>query len=343
MKLRIWLIGWLGVMLGTACGSPRQALPDVTTGRDVNEGPVQRWIVPPPLQKGDTVMIVAPAGYVSNTHHYIERADSLLRAWGLVPVHGRHLFARHYTFAGTDAQRAADLQEALDRPDVKAVWAARGGYGSIRIVDSVSLEKFKQHPKWLIGFSDITVWLNRLFNEGYAAVHGIMPISLAHPNPRRQPAIVTLKNILFGRTLTFTVPSDSLNILGRAEGVIVGGNLSTLVSLLGSKDQLDTRGKILFLEDVDEYPYSYDRMLHALARAGYFDHLAGLIIGDMSTKRNNDRFGETVEEMVLKLVRDKGYPVVFGFPAGHVVKNYAVPFGKKAVIRVKRRKVWVQY
>lgn len=300
-------------------------------------------IVPPALRHGDTVMIVAPAGYVNPNRHYIERADSLLRSWGLVPVHGRHLYKRHYTFAGTDTERRTDLQEALDRPDVKAIWAARGGYGSIRIVDSLNWNAFRQHPKWLIGFSDITVLINRLYTLGYASIHGIMPISLTHPNPKRKPAIVTLKNLLFGKELTFSIPSDTANVAGTAEGTLIGGNLSTLISMLGSEDQLDTRGKILFLEDVDEYPYSYDRMLHALARAGYFDGLAGLIIGDMSTKNNNDDFGENVKQMVLKLAGDKGYPIIFSFPAGHVVKNYALPMGKDAFIRVRRRTVLIRY
>ena len=300
-------------------------------------------IIPPPLQPGDTVMIVAPAGYVNPSRHYIERADSLLLSWGLVPVHGRHLYRRHHTFAGTDAERLADLQEALDRPDISAVWSARGGYGCIRIVDSLRLDKFSRHPKWVIGFSDITVLINRLYQKGFASVHGLMPISLTHPDPRRKPAIVTLKNVLFGKTLSFTIPADTANIRGTAEGTLIGGNLSTLVSMLGSEDQLNTAGKILFLEDVDEYPYSYDRMLHALARAGYFDRLAGLIVGDMSVKKNNDLFGESVKEMILKLTRDKGYPVIFGFPAGHVVKNYALPMGKEAFIRAGRRKVVIRY
>ncbi len=299
--------------------------------------------LPPSLRPGDTVMIIAPAGYVSNRNDYIGRGDSLMRAWGLVPVHGKHLFDKHFHFAGTDSARLEDLQRALDDPSVKAIWAARGGYGSIRIIHDVDWTKFKQNPKWLIGFSDITVIHAALFKQGFASVHGIMPISLTHPNPERKPAIVTLKNVLFGKKLRFSIPSDSMNIQGRGEGIIVGGNLSMLVSMLGSGLQIDTDGKILFLEDVDEYPYSYDKMLYALANAGYFDHLAGLIVGDMHTKKNADPFGESVEEMVLKHVRGKGYPVVFHFPAGHVVKNYAIVFGKKAKLKVGSKKVIISY
>jgi len=299
--------------------------------------------IPPYLRPGDTVAIIASAGYVSNKNNYIGRADSLLRAWGLVPVHGKHLFAKHFQFAGTDRQRAEDLQWALDEPSVKAIWEARGGYGSVRIVDRVNWEKFKKNPKWIIGFSDITVLSIKGYSLGVASLHALMPISLTYPKPERQSAIVTLKNMLFGRKLKFVIPSDSLNIPGEAEGIVTGGNLSMLISMLGSDLQLNTEGKILFLEDVGEYPYSYDRMLYAIARAGYFDKLAGLIVGDMSTKKENDPFGETVKEMILKHTRGKGYPVIFNFPAGHVVKNYTVPIGKWGKIKVKEKKTYIEF
>ena len=338
-----YFVLWALVMMLIRCRTQERIVVSDYPEKDTQMMTPDSIIVPPPLQPGDTVMIVAPAGYVSNRNGYIQRADSLLRAWHLVPKHGQYLFARHYTMAGTDAQRLFDLQSALDDPSVKAIWAARGGYGSVHIVDSLDLTVFREHPKWLIGFSDITVLLNYLYSNGYASIHGIMPISLAHPNPKRKPALVTLKNLVFGKQLTFRIPSDTDNIPGEGEGVIIGGNLSLLVSMLGSPQQLDTRGKILFLEDVDEYPYVYDRLLYTLDRAGYFDHLAGLVVGDFSIKHGNDEFGENVRQMILKHVKGRGYPVVFGFPAGHVVKNYAIPFGKKAYIKVTRRKVSVRY
>ncbi len=300
-------------------------------------------VIPPYLKKGDTVAIIAPAGHVSNRNHYIERADSLLTAWGLVPVHGKHLFDKHFHFAGTDHARREDLQWALDNPQIKAVWAARGGYGSIRIIDQIDWTNFKNNPKWIIGFSDITVLSMKAYSLGVASIHGLMPISLATPRKERKPAIVTLKNVLFGRKLKFAIPSDSLNIPGKGEGIVVGGNLSMLVSMLGSDLQLNTDGKILFLEDVGEYPYAYDRMLYALSRAGYFENLNGLIVGDMNTKKGESPFGETVKEMILKHTKNKGYPVVFGFPAGHVVKNYTVPIGKKGVINVKKEKTIIEF
>jgi len=337
-----WVISII-LLFFTACGSEKHYPVSQNLTRKTIGIKIDSINVPPYLKKGDTVAIVAPAGYVSDENHYIERADSLLKAWGLVPVHGKNLFAKHYQFAGTDEQRAADLQRALDDPSIKAIWAARGGYGSVRILDKIDWESLKKHPKWLIGFSDITVLSIKAYSLGIASIHGIMPISLTHPNPDRKPAIVTLKNLVFGRKLKFAIPSDSLNIPGTAEGTVVGGNLSLLVSLLGSDLQLDTTGKILFLEDVGEYPYAYDRMLYALARAGYFDNLAGLIVGNMSIKTDNEPFGETVEEMILKHVKGKNYPVVFHFPAGHVVKNYAVPIGKTAKITVKKKKTIVEF
>jgi len=338
---------WLGLLLAIAvwrCKSPAPAARSpVSLTRSVEGLHVERLTVPPFLEKGDTVAIIAPAGYVSNRNGYIGRADSLLRAWGLVPVHGAHLFARHFQFAGTDDQRAADLQWALDNPSVKAIWAARGGYGSVRILDKIRWDTLRRHPKWIIGFSDITVLSMQAYAAGVASLHALMPISLSYPRKERRPALVTLKNMLFGRPLKFAIPSDSLNIPGTGSGIVVGGNLSILVSLLGSDLQLDTRGKILFIEDVGEPPYRYDRMLYALARAGYFDGLAGLIVGGTGTKSEEEPFGETVKEMILKHVKGKGYPVVFGFPAGHVVKNYTVPIGLPAKITVKKKKTVIEF
>jgi len=343
ISLKISFVFFIMTICLPGCKSPQGTLKDM--GNSSSEAFSDSFFhtIPPYLSPGDTVAIIAPAGYVSNRNGYIQRADSLLKAWGLVPLHGENLFAKHYQFAGTDEQRAADLQWALDDSSIKAIWAARGGYGSVRILDKTDWSKFRENPKWIIGFSDITVLSMKAYSLGVPSIHGIMPISLAHPNPERKPAIVTLKNLLFGRQLKFAIPSDSLNIKGTGEGEIVGGNLSLLVSLLGSDLQLDTDGKILFLEDVGEYPYNYDRMLYALAGAGYFDNLAGLIVGDMSIKTDREPFGETVEEMILKHVKDKNYPVIFRFPAGHVVKNYAVPIGKKAKITVKRKKSIIEF
>ncbi len=293
-----------------------------------------QWISPPHLQKGDTVLYVAPSGYIDSTLHYMQRADSLLRSWGYIPKYSPNLYKKHYTFAGTDSQRFHDLQEALNDSTVKAIWSARGGYGSVRIIDSLDFTEFQKHPKWLIGFSDITVLHSVLHQLRYQSAHAIMPISLEHPREERKEAIKSLKDFFKGKKLIYEIPSDSLNIKGKGKGVVVGGNLSLLVSLLGSRYQINPSGKILYLEDVGEYTYSYDRMLYALKNAGYFDHLQGLIIGGMGIKKKDDFIGENVKEIILKHVKNKGYPVIFNFPAGHIVDNRTLILGRKAKIKV---------
>ncbi len=301
--------------------------------------PAHHWVAPAGLKPGDTILYVAPAGNVLQEKGYMKRADSLLHLWGYVPKYAPHLYNQNYVFAGTDSIRFADLQQALDDPSIKAIWCARGGYGSVRIIDRLDFSKFKKHPKWLIGFSDITVLHSLLHQKGFQSVHAIMPISLTHPRPERKAAIQSLKDFFTGHALRYEMPSDSLNIPGKARGVVVGGNISLLVSLLGSKYQIDPSGKILFLEDVGEYTYSYDRMLYALKNAGYFDRLKGLIIGGTGVKKDDDFIGENIKQIILKHVKNKGYPVIFDFPAGHIVDNRVIIFGKKATISVDKNKV----
>lgn len=328
MKQKIF-IGISLLFLFIACNSVKQ-----TTNINGKFGQA-----PHRLQPGDTVLYIAPAGNVLEDKAYMKRADSLLKLWGLVPKYAKNLYKQHYIFAGTDAERLADLQAAFDDPDIKAIWAVRGGYGSVRIIDKLDFTGFKKHPKWLIGFSDITVLHSLMHKQGFQSAHAIMPISLEHPKPERQQAIQSLKNFFFGQPLRYEFHSDSLNITGRAKGVVVGGNLSLLVSLLGSPNQIDPTGKILFLEDVGEYTYSYDRMIYALKNAGYFDNLKALIIGGTGVKKDDDFIGETVPEIILKHVKNKSYPVIFNFPAGHIVDNRVIIFGKKAKIKVTRDKV----
>jgi muramoyltetrapeptide carboxypeptidase len=298
-----------------------------------------KWQSPPNLQPGDRILYIAPAGNVNPEKNYMKRADSLLQLWGYIPVYPTDLYKKHFTFGGTDAERFNDLQSALNRKDIKAIWCARGGYGSIRIIDSLDFSEFRKHPKWLIGFSDITVLHSLLHQKGFQSVHAIMPISLTHPNPKRKEAIQSLKNFFEGKKLHYEIQPDSMNITGKAKGVLVGGNISLLVSLLGSKYQINTDDKILYLEDVGEYTYSYDRMLYALKNAGYFEHLKALIIGGTSVKKDDDFIGETVKELVLKHVKNKGYPVIFHFPAGHIVDNRTLIFGRQASVKVNRQKV----
>jgi muramoyltetrapeptide carboxypeptidase len=319
-----YLIALLLLLVIMSCGSHQNF---------VQNRPTQ-WLAPKALHQGDTILYIAPAGNINPDKGYMQRADSLLRLWGYVPKYPKNLYKKSYTFGGTDAERFADLQQALDNPNIKAIWCARGGYGSVRIIENLNFTKFKKHPKWLIGFSDITVLTNLLYKQGFQSVHAIMPISLTHPNKKRKQAIQSLKDFYAGKPLRYEIASDSMNISGRGKGELVGGNISLLVSLLGSKYQIDTRGKVLFLEDVGEYTYSYDRMLYALKNAGYFDHLQGLIIGGTSVKKDDDFIGETVKDLIIKHAKDKGYPVIFNFPAGHVVDNRTLIFGRKTKVEV---------
>ncbi len=288
-------------------------------------------IRPNNLQKGDTVIIIAPAGVIKES--YVQKGIDLLKSWGLAVKLGKNLYQKDFTFAGTDAERLADLQTALDDENAKAIWCARGGYGTVRIIDGVKWDKFKQNPKWLIGFSDITVLHNALHNLGYESMHALMPISLSTDRPvRRKKPIESLKNALFGEPLNYKISTSKYNKLGTGIGQVVGGNLAIVYSLLQSNLSLNTTDKIIFLEEVGEYHYAVDRMLISLRRAGYFENCQGLIIGGMSMKQDDPDFGKTVEEIVLEVCKNYDFPIVFNFPAGHIVDNRAVLLGRNATI-----------
>lgn len=299
-------------------------------------------IHPSNLQKGDTVIIIAPAGVIKE--NYVQKGIDLLKSWGLAVKLGENLYQKDFTFAGTDAERLADLQTALDDENAKAIWCARGGYGTVRIIDGVKWDKFKQNPKWLIGFSDITVLHNALHNLGYESMHALMPISLSTDRPvRRKKPIESLKNALFGEPLNYKISTSKYNKLGTGTGQVVGGNLAIVYSLLQSNLSLDTNNKIIFLEEVGEYHYAVDRMLISLRRAGYFDNCKGLIIGGMSMKQDDPDFGKTVEEIVLEVCKNYDFPIVFDFPAGHIVDNRAVLLGRNATINTDSTTTTVRF
>ncbi len=289
-------------------------------------------IRPSNLKQGDTVCIIAPAGHVKLA--YVNKGIALLESWGLHAKLGKNLYKQDNTFAGTDSERLADLQEALDNPNIKAIWCARGGYGAVRIIDAVDWSGFKKHPKWLIGFSDITVLHNALHNLGYESMHALMPISLSTDRPiRRAKPIASLHDALFGTALHYEIASSPFNKNGKASGQVIGGNLAIVYSLLQSDLTLDCTNKILFLEEVGEYHYAVDRMLISLRRAGYFEHCKGLIIGGMSMKQDDPDFGKKVEEIVLDACKTYDFPIIFDFPAGHIVDNRVVLLGRNATIQ----------
>ncbi|MET2986627.1 S66 peptidase family protein [Aureibaculum conchae] len=300
-------------------------------------------IKPPSLQKGDTVMILAPAGIVRDSTG-VNNGITLLKKWGLNVKLGKNLFSQHFKFAGTDAERLADFQKALDDDNIKAIWCARGGYGAIRILDDLNFTKFKQSPKWIIGFSDITAFHNEVHNMGIETMHGIMPLTYKPDNKEQRYAIKSLKKAFFGKRVRYRVAESDYNREGNAEAVVVGGNLSLVYSMLGSKSQIDVSGKILYLEEVGEALYHIDRMLISLKRAGYFENCKGLIIGGMSgIKTEPSEFGMTYEEIILDAVKDYDFPVAFDFPAGHITDNRTLILGREIKMKVKGSKTVVKF
>ena len=276
------------------------------------------------------IAIAAPARKV--TPDEMEFAIHWLRDHGFESVFDNRLYSVDNIAAGSDALRCAIIQEYMDRDDIDAIWMARGGYGSIRIIDKLDFSKFMKHPKPIIGFSDVTVFHGKLSRLGIPSIHASMPHILANKTPE---ALQSLIDALTGKPLHYEWPSFPLNRLGDAEGLMVGGNLSVLCGMLGSNSFPETGGKILFLEDVDEYIYHVERMMYALKRAGKLDHLKALVIGGLTDIHDNpDPFGKTVEQAIFDVVKEYDYPVCFGFPAGHQAENRAIVLGKTAMIRI---------
>ncbi|MBD0831395.1 S66 peptidase family protein [Aestuariibaculum sediminum] len=291
---------------------------------------------PPYLKVGDTVAIVAPSGILKNRTDEIEEAKKLLISWGLHPVLGEHVFNQNNHFAGTDAERCEDVQNAMDNPSIKAIWCARGGYGAVRIIDKLDFTAFNKKPKWLIGFSDITALHNLFHIKGFETIHALMCTSLPDDLTTIPETIETFRKAIFGESLNYTLKGSNYNREGSVTAPVVGGNLSLLYSMLGSKTSIDTTGKILFIEEIGEYKYHIDRMLQGLKRAGYFDHCAGVLIGDMSrVKRNTTPWGTSVEQLIIDVLKDYNFPIAFNMPAGHEKDNRALILGKTVEFVVK--------
>ena len=289
----------------------------------------------PYLKQGSRVAIVAPARCV--TPDEMAYAIQWLEELGFVPVYDERLFAVHHIFAGDDAFRAAVFQEYLDNEEIEAIWLARGGYGGIRIIDRLDFSKFLTHPKWIAGFSDSTVIHGKLQRLGVPSLHAPMPFYFAN---KTEKAKQSLHNALTGKSLHYDLPPHPQNRMGKTEGEIVGGNLSVLMGMNGSDTFPETDGKILFIEEVDEYIYHIDRMMRGLKRAGKLAHLKGLIVGGLTQIHDNAHpFGQTAEEVIAEVVRDYDYPVCFNFPAGHFDDNRALFFGQTATLTATPEKV----
>lgn len=296
---------------------------------------IDKLIRPPYLKAGDTVAIVAPSGILLNRKTEIEHAKSLLKKWGLNSVVGKNVFNQNNHFAGTDYERTLDLQNALDNPKIKAIWCARGGYGTVRILDNLDYTKFKNHPKWIIGYSDITALLSQVHNMGFEAIHGMMCTSLADKSEDIKETISSLKKALFGEQLSYTIKGSKYNKKGEVKGQLVGGNLSILQTMLGSDTALDTADKILFIEEIGEYKYHIDRLLYSLKRAGYFDNCKAVIVGNMTKlRRNTTPWGKSIEQLILDVVGVCDFPVLFDFPAGHEADNRALIIGRTVNLKI---------
>ena len=295
-------------------------------------------IIPPYLKAGDTIGIVAPARRMDE--QALTPAFNMLRDEGFNIYYDERLFAQEHWFAGSDEYRAAYIQSLLDNPDIQAIWCVRGGYGSVRIIDRLDFSGLCKHPKWLCGFSDITVFHAHLHTCcDMASLHCTMPVNITD-NTLPDMAVTTMLDALRGKELRYAFPTHPLNRPGNVTAPIVGGNLSILYSLTSSRSDVQTEGKILFIEDLDEYLYHIDRMMYNLKRSGRLDGIAGLLVGHLSDMHDNPvPFGHTAEEIVADCCAEYDVPLFFNFPAGHLPDNRAIRMGCPITIQASESEV----
>lgn len=297
-------------------------------------------VIPPYLKKGDRIGITSPAGYI--TIEEIQPAIQIIEDWGYKVIIGETIGKRDFTFGGTDEERAGDFQKMLDDNNIKAIMCARGGYGAVRIVDKLKWDRFMMNPKWIIGFSDITVFHSHISrNLHVASIHSKMCNSFPDDSRKAEPAlmetILSIQKALSGNEMKYSIVPNSQNKTGTATGILIGGNSKIIESLAASGSDIITENKILFIEDTGEYMYSIDRMLWSLKRSGKLSKLKGLIIGGFKVKPDDagEEFGKTLEEVVLEKVKHYHYPVCFDFPVGHQKNNYALKCGVKHKLTVQ--------
>jgi len=295
-------------------------------------------LIPPYLKVGDTVLIIATARKISDEE--LNPTIEILNSWGLKAELAPNLFKSHHQFSGNDQERTEDLQWALDHKSAKAILIARGGYGTLRIIDNVDFSGFKKNPKWLIGYSDVTVLHSHLQSLGIVSLHATMPVNFL----KHEEATLSIKKLLFNERIDYVIPVHPLNKTGTAEAVVVGGNLSLIYALSGSPSEVDFNNKILFIEDLDEFLYHIDRMMLQLKRSGKLKNLAGLIVGGMSEMKDNSiSFGKNAEEIIHDAVQEYDYPVCYNFPAGHIDENMAFYLGKTGRLDVSENRVSFNY
>jgi muramoyltetrapeptide carboxypeptidase len=295
--------------------------------------------IPPCLKKGDTIALVCTARKFMPED--AKPAIELLESWGLKAKLGNTIGLDSCQLGGTDTERITDFQAMMDDENVKGIWVARGGYGTVRIIDSLDFTKFKKHPKWIIGFSDVTVLHSQLNAERIASLHSIMPFTVPKASDEVKE---TLRKALFGEELSYVVPSKSYDKIGKASGELVGGNISILYSLLGSKSAIDTNGKILFIEDLDEYLYHIDRMMQNIKRNGYFKNVKGIIVGSMADMHDNEiPFGQNEVQIISEIAKEHDIPIAFEFPAGHQADNRSLILGKQVDFEVNEKEVILKF
>ena len=283
---------------------------------------------PPILQHGDKIAIISPSGNIDE--QFIDGAVKVLESWGLKPVISQYAKGKYGRFAGTKEERTADLQWALDSNEIKAVLCSRGGYGVVQIIDDIDFTHFDLHPKWVIGFSDITVLHLATAAYDIASLHGIMAKDICDQGESAE----SLHQCLFGEPVHYVVPSHPLNRKGKTRGELIGGNLSVMCGMRGTHLDVTAAGKILFIEDIGEEPYKVDRYLYNLKLGGILEQLSGLIVGQFTEYEEDEEMCATLYELIADAVSEYEYPVCFGFPAGHVKRNLSLPFGIDAKLIV---------
>lgn len=288
-------------------------------------------VTPPFLQKGDVVAIVSTARKISLEE--LNPALQLLESWGLKAIIGNTIEAEENQFAGCDELRATDFQQMLDDQGIKAIWCARGGYGTVRIIDKLDFSAFKKNPKWVVGYSDVTVLHSHIHNFGIETLHAQMCLEIEN---KTDETVESIRKILFGEDYSIEISrKDSFASSGIYSGELIGGNLSVLYSLCGSASEMKTDNKILFIEDLDEMLYHIDRMMMNLKRSGYLKNLKALIIGGMTEMKDNKvYFGKTAEEIIVELVKEYNYPIISNFPAGHIKDNRALIMGREVELNI---------
>lgn len=292
------------------------------------------------LQQSDEIRIVSPSGAIDPK--YIDGAKKTLSSWGFRVTEGEFARSEFGRFGGTKEQRISDLQSALNDPNVKAIVCSRGGYGVSQIIDKIDFSLFQKYPKWLVGFSDITILHNAITNLGIASVHGIMAKHLTEL-PENCETVLQVKNILTGKLPEYRVDENAFNRLGNASGMLIGGNLSVLMGLRGSKFDLPYAGNILFIEDIAEKPYHIDRLMQNLRFSGVLSQISGLIVGQFSDCDEDPLMKQSIAEIISDAVKDCNYPVCFNFPAGHVDENFPLILGKDVDLTVGSNGVLLKF